>query len=60
MRKSIAVSTNVKVKKYADKNTKIFDLKCRLTLPGFIDGQTHFVSGGFQLFEEGNSEKRMD
>ncbi len=60
MRKSIAVSTNVKVKKYADKNTKIVDLKCRLMLPGFIDGHTHFVSGEFQLFEEGNPEKGVD
>jgi Predicted metal-dependent hydrolase with the TIM-barrel fold len=41
--------TNAEVKKYADKNTKILDLKGRLTLPGFIDGQTHFVSGGFQF-----------
>jgi predicted amidohydrolase YtcJ len=41
--------TNAEVKKYADKNTKIFDFKCRLMLPGFIDGHTHFVSGGFQF-----------
>ena len=49
MRKSIAVGTNAEVKKYADKNTKIVDLKGRLTLPGFIDGHIHFVSGGFQF-----------
>ena len=51
-------STNTEVKKYANKNTKIFDFKCRLMLPDFIDGQTHFVSGGFQLFEEGNSREK--
>jgi len=51
-------STNAEVKKYADKNTKIFDFKCRLTLPSFIDGHTHFVSGGFQLFGEGNSREK--
>ena len=50
--------TNAEVKKYADKNTKIVDLKGRLMLPGFIDGHTHFVSGGFQLFEEGNSREK--
>ena len=27
-------------------------------MPGFIDGQTHFVSGGFQLFGEGNSREK--
>jgi predicted amidohydrolase YtcJ len=27
-------------------------------LPGFIDGQTHFVSGGFQLFGEGSSREK--
>jgi predicted amidohydrolase YtcJ len=47
--------TDAEVKKFADKNTKIVDLKGRLMLPGFIDGHTHFVSGGFQLFREGNS-----
>jgi predicted amidohydrolase YtcJ len=47
--KIIAVGTNAEVKKYADKNTKIVDLKGRLMLPGFIDDHTHFVSGGFQL-----------
>jgi predicted amidohydrolase YtcJ len=47
--KPIAVGTNAEVKKYADKNTKIVDLKGRLTLPSFIDGHTHFVSGGFQF-----------
>ena len=41
--------TNSEAKKYADKNTKIVDLKGCLMLPGFIDGHTHFVSGGFQF-----------
>jgi Predicted metal-dependent hydrolase with the TIM-barrel fold len=41
--KPIAVGTNAEVKKYAD------NLKGRLMLPGFIDGHTHFVSGGFQF-----------
>jgi Predicted metal-dependent hydrolase with the TIM-barrel fold len=39
----IAVGTNAEVKKYAD------NLKGRLMLSGFIDGHTHFVSGGFQF-----------
>jgi len=35
---------NAEVKKYADKNTKkFFDLKCRLMLPGFIDGYIHIL-----------------
>jgi predicted amidohydrolase YtcJ len=38
-----------KVKKYADKNTKIVDLKGLLMLPAFINSYTHFVSSGFQF-----------
>jgi predicted amidohydrolase YtcJ len=57
--KPIAVGTNAEVKKYADKNTKIVDLGGRLILPDFIDGHTHFVSDGFQLFREGNSREKI-
>jgi predicted amidohydrolase YtcJ len=43
------VGSNKDAKRYINKTTKVIDLKGKLTLPGFIDGHTHFISGGFYL-----------
>lgn len=37
------------VKKLIDSKTCFIDLQGRLALPGFIDGHTHFIEGGFHL-----------
>jgi predicted amidohydrolase YtcJ len=36
-------------KNYIDAGTEIINLNGRLMLPGFIDGHTHFINGGFYL-----------
>ncbi|MFI5174616.1 MAG: amidohydrolase family protein [Terriglobia bacterium] len=44
-----AVGSNEDIKKLAGPKTQVIDLQGRLSLPGFIDDHTHFMSGGFQL-----------
>jgi predicted amidohydrolase YtcJ len=34
---------------FTGSNTKLFDAKGKLIVPGFIDNHTHFLSGGYQL-----------
>jgi predicted amidohydrolase YtcJ len=45
----IAVGATADVRKLAGPATRVIDLKGKLALPGFIDGHTHFVTGGFHL-----------
>ena len=47
--KILFVGSDKDAKKYIDNTTDIIDLKGKLMLPGFIDGHTHFMSGGFYL-----------
>lgn len=43
----IAVGSNSDLARYA--GSQVHDLEGRLTLPGFIDGHTHFIAGGLRL-----------
>jgi predicted amidohydrolase YtcJ len=45
----VAVGSTKEIKKLAGPNTRTFDAKKKLLLPGFNDAHTHFLSGGFQL-----------
>ncbi len=45
----IAVGTDAEIQKLVTSGTHVIDLEGKLALPGFIDGHTHFVHGGFQL-----------
>ena len=45
----LAVGSTTDIKKLADRNTHIIDLRGKLALPGFIDDHTHFIEGGFHL-----------
>ena len=45
----IAVGANAEILKLISPNTRVIDLAGKLSLPGFIDDHTHFISGGFQL-----------
>ncbi|MGA8264761.1 MAG: amidohydrolase [Ignavibacteriaceae bacterium] len=47
--KILFVGSDKDANKYIDKTTKVIDLKGKLMLPGFIDGHTHFINGGFNL-----------
>jgi hypothetical protein len=47
--KIIYTGSDTGAKKYIDSRTEIIDLHGRLMLPGFIDGHTHFINGGFYL-----------
>jgi predicted amidohydrolase YtcJ len=47
--KILFVGSDKDAKKYIDKKTKVIDLNGKLMLPGFIDGHTHFINGGFHL-----------
>lgn len=47
--KITAVGTTEEIQSLCNRNTTIFDARQRLVLPGFIDGHTHFVMGGFSL-----------
>jgi len=41
--------SSLDAKNFIDYETEIIDLHGRLMLPGFIDGHTHFVNGGYYL-----------
>jgi predicted amidohydrolase YtcJ len=45
----IFAGSNLDAKKFIDSDTEIINLYGRLMLPGFIDGHTHFVNGGYYL-----------
>lgn len=45
----IFVGANADAEKLADSKTRVIDLQGKLALPGFIDGHTHFIEGGFRL-----------
>jgi hypothetical protein len=47
--KIIFAGNNSGSKKFIDGETEIINLQGRLMLPGFIDGHTHFINGGFYL-----------
>ncbi len=47
--KIVFVGSNKEVETKIDNNTKVFDLKGKLMIPGFIDNHVHFISGGFYL-----------
>ena len=45
----LAVGSEKEIKPHIGPSTTIVDLHGKLTLPGFIDDHTHFISGGIQL-----------
>jgi predicted amidohydrolase YtcJ len=47
--KILAVGDSADIAKYVGSSTQIVDAQGGLVLPGFADGHTHFVDGGFQL-----------
>ena len=47
--KILAVGDSGDVARYVGAGTQVIDARGGLVLPGFADGHTHFVQGGFQL-----------
>ena len=47
--KILAVGDSAEIARYIGSKTQVLDAKGGLIMPGFADGHTHFVSGGFQL-----------
>lgn len=45
----VAVSSNVKIKQWIDKNTKILNLRGKTMVPGFTDSHVHMADFGFSL-----------
>src|SRR6266705_1129997 len=45
----VAVGADEEVAPFTGDGTRVIDVRGKLMLPGFIDGHTHFMSGGFQL-----------
>ncbi len=45
----VAVGDNATIRKMADPDTRVIDLKGRLLLPGFNDSHVHFLIGGGSL-----------
>lgn len=56
----IAVGTNTEVRNLETSATRVIDLQGKLALPGFIDGHTHFMSGGFQLLSVNLRDARTE
>ncbi len=47
--KIVALGTSDEIASFKGPNTEVIDLHGGFALPGFIDGHTHFVEGGFSL-----------
>src|SRR5882762_395639 len=47
--KILAIGTDSAVGHYAGPKTQLIQADGGLVLPGFTDGHTHFIDGGFQL-----------
>src|SRR5260370_14411909 len=47
--KILAVGDSGEIARYVGSNTKVLDARGGLVMPGFADGHTHFIDGGFQL-----------
>jgi hypothetical protein len=47
--KVVAVGDSADIARYVGSRTQVIDAHGGLVLPGFADGHTHFVDGGFQL-----------
>jgi predicted amidohydrolase YtcJ len=47
--KILAVDDSAAIAKYIGSSTQVIDAHGGLVMPGFADGHTHFVDGGFQL-----------
>ncbi len=47
--KILAVDDSSAIRKYVGSGTQVIDAHGGLVMPGFADGHTHFVDGGFQL-----------
>jgi predicted amidohydrolase YtcJ len=47
--KILAVDDSAAIRKYIGSATHVIDAHGGLVMPGFADGHTHFVDGGFQL-----------
>ncbi len=45
----LAVGDSAEIARYLGSNTTVIEAHGGLVLPGFADGHTHFVDGGFQL-----------
>src|SRR5260370_7924847 len=45
----LAVGDSAEIARYVGSNTKVLDARGGLVMPGFPDGHTHFIDGGFQL-----------
>ena len=47
--KILAVGDSAEIARYIGSKTQVLDAQGGLIMPGFADGHTHFISGGFQL-----------
>jgi len=47
--KILAVGDSAELARYIGSKTQVLDARGGLIMPGFADGHTHFVDGGFQL-----------
>src|SRR6267143_101773 len=47
--KILAVGDSAEIARYIGSKTKVLDAHGGLVMPGFADGHTHFIDGGFQL-----------
>src|SRR5437016_5898749 len=47
--KILAVGDSAQIARYAGPKTQVIQADGGLVLPGFTDGHTHFIDGGFQL-----------
>jgi len=56
----VRVGSNAEIKKIADKNTQVYDLKNKVMMPGLIDSHIHALASGVEMVLATMDESQVD
>jgi len=56
----VRVGSNAEIKKIADKNTQVYDLKNKVMMPGLVDSHIHALASGVEMVLATMDEAQVD